>query len=166
MKGSVKTIFKVINALMVVIVYITTIALCGRIIDTKNLFSLYNIVLLIFFVVISIMLNSIFTKMITTALKKIEKNMRMVANGKVNEPRHLDEYGNFYEIKDFIDAYKDMFKIIQKNSFDLTGQQSKTEIILEHMADGVVAFNITKQVIHINKSALRLLGIDENYDTF
>lgn len=166
MKSSIKSIFKIINILMVVIVYITTIALCGRFIDNKNIFSLYNILILLVFVVLTLILNTVAIKMITTPLKKIEKNMRTVANGKINEPRHLDEYGKLVEIKELTDAYLDMFQIIKKNSFDLTGQQSKTEIILEHMADGVVAFNITRQVIHINKSALRLLGIDNRYDTF
>ena len=166
MKGSIKTNFKIINILMVVIVYITTIALYGKVIDKQNIFSLKNLLILLVFVSISFIINSILVKMVTLPLKKIEKNMRLVANGKISEPKRLEEYAKLKEIDDFIDAYMSMFEIIQKNSFDLTGQQSKTEIILEHMADGVVAFNVTKQVIHINKSALRLLALDSNDDTF
>lgn len=166
MKGSIKTNFRIINILMVVIVYITTIALCGKVIDTENIFSIKNILILLAFIIISFIINSILVKMVTFPLKKIEKNMRLVANGKVSEPRHLEDYGKLKELKDFTDAYMSMFKMIQKNSFDLTGQQSKTEIILEHMADGVVAFNISRQVIHINKSALRLLSLSSTDDTF
>lgn len=166
MKGSIKTNFKIINILMVVIVYITTIALYGKVIDKENIFSINNLLILLVFVIISFVINSILVKMITLPLKKIEKNMRLVANGKVSEPRRLEEYAKLKELDDFIDAYMSMFEIIQKNSFDLTGQQSKTEIILEHMADGVVAFNVSRQVIHINKSALRLLSLSSNDDTF
>ncbi len=166
MKGSIKANFRIVNILMVVIVYITTIALYGKVIDTNNIFSIKNIILLLIFIFISFVLNSILIKMITFPLKRIEKNMRMVSNGKVNEPKHIEEYGKLKEIRDFVDAYMSMFEVIQKNSFDLTGQQSKTEIILEHMADGVVAFNVSHQVIHINKSALRLLALDSTYDTF
>lgn len=166
MKGSINLNIKLINIVLVVIVYITTILLCGKVIDVNNLFSLKNILILIGFIIITLILNSITIKMITLPLKKIEKNMRLVASGKVSEPRHLDEYGNLKEIKDFTNAYMDMFQIIQKNSFDLTGQQSKTEIILEHMADGVVAFNVSRQVIHINKSAMRLLALSSTDDTF
>ena len=84
MKSSIKSIFKLINILMVVIVYITTIALCGRFIDTKNILSLNNILVLGVFVILSLVLNTFATKMITTPLKKIEKNMRIVASGKIN----------------------------------------------------------------------------------
>lgn len=166
MKGSINLNIKIINAVLVVIVYITTILLCGKVIDTNNLFSIKNFLLLLAFILITIILNSIVIKLITLPLKKIEKSMRLVADGKINEPRHLDEYAKLKEIRDFIDAYMDMFQIIKKNSFDLTGQQSKTEIILEHMADGVVAFNISRQVIHINKSAMRLLDLSSTDDTF
>lgn len=166
MKGSINLNIKLINIVLVVIVYITTILLCGKVIDVNNLFSLKNVLILIGFIIITLILNSITIKMITLPLKKIEKNMRLVASGKVSEPRHLDEYGDLKEIKDFTNAYMDMFQIIQKNSFDLTGQQSKTEIILEHMADGVVAFNVSRQVIHINKSAMRLLALSSTDDTF
>ena len=166
MKGSINLNIKLINIVLVVIVYITTILLCGKVIDVNNLFSLKNVLILMGFIIITLILNSITIKMITLPLKKIEKNMRLVASGKVSEPRHLDEYGNLKEIKDFTNAYMDMFQIIQKNSFDLTGQQSKTEIILEHMADGVVAFNVSRQVIHINKSAMRLLALSSTDDTF
>ena len=166
MKGSINLNIKIINAVLVVIVYITTILLCGKVIDINNLFSIKNFLLLLAFILITIILNSIVIKLITLPLKKIEKSMRLVADGKVNEPRHLDEYAKLKEIRDFIDAYMDMFQIIKKNSFDLTGQQSKTEIILEHMADGVVAFNISRQVIHINKSAMRLLDLSSTDDTF
>ena len=166
MKGSINLNIKIINAVLVVIVYITTILLCGKVIDINNLFSIKNFLLLLAFILITIILNSIVIKLITLPLKKIEKSMRLVADGKINEPRHLDEYAKLKEIRDFIDAYMDMFQIIKKNSFDLTGQQSKTEIILEHMADGVVAFNISRQVIHINKSAMRLLDLSSTDDTF
>ena len=166
MKGSIKTNVIIINILMVVIVYITTIALCGGIIDTESIFSLKNILILIILISISFIINSVIVKMIIFPLKKIEKNMRLVANGKISEPRHIEDYGKLKELSDFTDAYMNMFQIIQKNSFDLTGQQSKTEIILEHMADGVVAFNISRQVIHINKSTLRLLLLSSTDDTF
>ena len=34
------------------------------------------------------------------------------------------------------------------------------------MADGVIAFSTTQQVVHVNKSAMRLLGISLEDDTF
>ena len=104
MKGSIKTNFKIINILMVVIVYITTIALYGKVIDKQNIFSLKNLLILLVFVSISFIINSILVKMVTLPLKKIEKNMRLVANGKISEPKRLEEYAKLKEIDDFIDA--------------------------------------------------------------
>lgn len=166
MKGSIKSNFTIINGLMVVIFYITTIALCGKFLDFENLISFKNISLLLLFIVISFVVNAILSNMITEPLKKIEKNMKQVASGKLSEPRHLQEYGRLKDLEEFTNSYLDMFQIIKKNSFDLTGQQSKTEIILEHIADGVIAFNVLKQVIHINKSAMRLLGLNSVEYTF
>lgn len=51
--------------------------------------------------------------------------MRLVASGKVSEPRHLDEYGNLKEIKDFTNAYMDMFQIIQKIALILQDNKVK-----------------------------------------
>ena len=166
MKGSIKSNFIIINGLMVVIFYITTITLCGKFLDFEELISLKNIIILILFIIISSLVNGILSNMVINPLKKIEKNMKQVASGKLSEPRHIQKYGKFKELEEFANSYMDMFQIIKKNSFDLTGQQSKTEIILEHIADGVIAFNVLKQVIHINKSAMRLLGLNSVEYTF
>lgn len=166
MKGSIKLNFIIINGLMVVIFYITTIALCGKFLDFENLISFKNISAIILFMLISFVVNTILSNMITEPLKKIEKNMKQVASGKLSEPRHIQEYGKLKDLEEFTNSYLDMFQTIKKNSFDLTGQQSKTEIILEHIADGVIAFNVLKQVIHINKSAMRLLGLNSVEYTF
>ena len=47
MKGSINLNIKLINIVLVVIVYITTILLCGKVIDVNNLFSLKNVLILI-----------------------------------------------------------------------------------------------------------------------
>lgn len=166
MKKSIKKCIIIVNLVMVVILYITTIALFSSNVDLKTFFSLKSIIMLFVFAIASFVVNSIISNYITLPLKKLEKNMNIVASGKIQEPKHLDEYIKFNEIDELIQSYMKMMELIKKNSFDLNGQQSKTEIILEHMADGVVAFNISKQVIHINKSALRLLSLSSTDYTF
>ena len=108
----------------------------------------------------------IISRLISYPLKRIEKNMRLVASGKIIDSNHLNLDSNMVEVSDTIDAFKLMMNLIRKNNFDLNGQQSKTEIILEHMTDGVLAFSVTKQMIHMNKSAQRLLNLDLSDDTF
>ena len=70
MKGSINLNIKLINIVLVVIVYITTILLCGKVIDVNNLFSLKNVLILMGFIIITLILNSITIKMITLPLKK------------------------------------------------------------------------------------------------
>ncbi|MEG0737116.1 MAG: ATP-binding protein [Longicatena sp.] len=166
MKGSIKNNITLLCVIMVVIVYITTIILSANVIDVTHLFSLTNIMILLIFVLLSMIVGLLLSRSITFPLKKVEKGMKSVADGKFLENKHLKEYAKFTEIEQVIEAYTMMMELIKKNSFDLNSQQSKTEIILEHMADGVVAFSIKKQVVHMNKSAMRLLGITSLDDTF
>lgn len=166
MKNSIKQIIICLSLAIVVIVYITTIMLSRSIIDVNNIFNIYNIAILFILLLIAMIPAAIIARMITYPLKKIEKNMRVVAAGKVIDIKHLKGYEKIVEINNTVEAFRSMMEVINKNNFDLNGQQSKTEIILEHMTDGVVAFSVTKQVVHMNKSAQRLLGIDLSDDTF
>lgn len=166
MKMSIKTCMILGFVSVVVIVFITTLLLSSQVLDTKNIFSVSNILVLCIFIVFSLILALIISRLITFPLKKIEKSMRTVAGGKIVDVKHLKNINKFSEIEETIDSYNGMMEMIKKNNFDLNSQQSKTEIILEHMADGVIAFSITRQVVHMNKSAQRLLKIDNSYDTF
>ncbi len=166
MKKSIKNSIRFLNMIMVVIVFITTIILCGKFIDTTNIFALNNIIILVIFLLLSFIFSTLLANVITYPLKKMEKGMRNVSEGKITDTKYLKEYSSLSEIKDVISSYTLMMELIKKNNFDLNSQQSKTEIILEHMADGVIAFSITRQVVHMNKSAMRLLAITKAEDTF
>lgn len=166
MKNSIKRSISILCISMVVIVYIATILLSNGILESNNIFASSNIIFLVIMIILAYVLSNVISKMITFPLKKIEKGMRSIAEGKVPDTKHLKEYGNLREIDDTIDAYVIMMELIKKNNFDLNSQQSKTEIILEHMADGVVAFSISRQVVHMNKAAMRLLNITSSYDSF
>lgn len=166
MKKSIRTSITSLCIGIVVIVYITTLILSRVFLDNTNLLNLNNIIMLCIFLLIAIVPAIFISRFITYPLKKIEKSMKTVANGKIVDTKHLEDYTKYSEMKDTIYAYNLMMELIKKNNFDLNSQQSKTDIILEHMADGVVAFSITCQVVHMNKSAMRLLQIDSSYDTF
>jgi two-component system sensor histidine kinase VicK len=166
MKNSIKKSIIILTEVTVVIVYITTLMLFNNFQNVKEIFYLPNIIFLLVLMVIFLIPAYIISRSICYPLKKIERSMRVVANGKMVDTKHLKEYGKFSEINETIDAFTLMMELIRKNNFDLNSQQSKTEIILEHMADGVIAFSVTKQTIHMNKSAQRLLNLDETDDTF
>lgn len=166
MKNSIKKSVILFSMSIVVIVYITTILLSNGIIDIKNIFNLKNIVTLLMMLLLFLIPALVLARLITYPLKKIEKSMKMVAGGKIIDPNHIKECSKFTEMNETLAAFRSMMELIRKNNFDLNGQQSKTEIILEHMTDGVVAFSVTGQLIHLNKSAQRLMNLDEEDDTF
>ena len=91
----------------------------------------------------------------------------MVSEGKLPDVNRIKNVEVFPEYKNLMQNYIAMLRVIKKNTFDLNSQESKTEIILEHMADGVMAFSTTKDIVHMNKAAMRLLNItrqDDNFD--
>ena len=166
MKISMKKIIRAMCIIMVVIVYITTLILSGSVIDTDNIFSKNNIIVFIIFVILAYIISAIISNKMILPLKKIEKGMKLISEGKFPDNLRMKEENEFEEYKELIDVYTSMLKVIKKNTFDLNSQESKTEIILEHMADGVIAFSTSRQVVHMNKAAMRMLNITENEDTF
>lgn len=166
MKISIKSCITFLVVCVVVIVFITTIILSESIIDVNNIFEINNIIVLGVLLIIFLIPTFIIARLITFPLKKIDKAMRTVSTGRIIETKHMNDVSKFSEIYETIESFSSMMEVIKKNNFDLNSQQSKTEIILEHMADGVVAFSITKQVVHMNKSAMLLLNITDIDDTF
>ncbi len=151
---------------MVVIVYITTIILSSSIIDTENIFSRNNIIVLVVLVLVTYIISAIVSNKVTLPLKRIEKGMKLVSEGKFPDVSRLKADRDIAEYKDLIRSYIAMLRVIKKNTFDLNSQQNKTEIILEHMADGVIAFSTERQVVHMNKAAMRMLNITDSDDSF
>ena len=166
MKISIKKIIRAMSIIMVVIVYITTILLSHSLIDTDKFFSVNNIIILVVFVLAAYIFAVIVSNKVVSPIKHIEKGMKMVSEGKLPDVNRLKNTETFPEYHDLMQNYIAMLKVIKKNTFDLNSQESKTEIILEHMADGVMAFSTTKDIVHMNKSAMRLLNITKQDDNF
>ncbi|MEG1705790.1 MAG: ATP-binding protein [Clostridia bacterium] len=167
MKDSIKRTILFILILSVFITFLVTFYLIKfNIIIIDNLFNIVNLIVLTSLCIIFLILGSIVVKMILFPLKKIEKNMKSVTEGKTVDTKHLKSYSKFKEIDEITDIYTSMIDVIKKNNFDLNSQQSKTEIILEQMADGVIAFSVMQSVVHMNKSAMSLLNISKDFDDF
>ncbi|MDF2866189.1 MAG: yycG [Clostridia bacterium] len=167
MRSSIKRTIVLLSIAIILIVYVSIFYLTKLgIILTDDFFHINNLIILLAIFVIVMTISSVISKMIIFPLRKIERNMKSVVDGKSIETKHLKGYNKFKEIDDLIDIYSTMMEVIKKNNFDLNSQKSKTEIILEQMADGVIAFSVTKDVIHINKSAINLLGISKEFDNF
>lgn len=150
-------------------VAIISVTLVLAYIYTGNLtikINVFYIIVVVIAIILALFLARIIIKNVIGPIKKIEKTMKCVSEGKLTEIRPIKEHKSSTEIEQLITTFNDMMRVIKKNHFDLNSQQSKTEIILEHMADGVIAFAVSKQVVHMNKAAMRLLNITPEYSTY
>ena len=70
------------------------------------------------------------------------------------------------EIDDLVDAFGLMNNELKENLIDATRQKKQMETILLHMQDGVIAFDIEGNIIHINPAAKVFLNYKEekNFD--
>ena len=66
------------------------------------------------------------------------------------------------EIGKLSDTFNYMASELKTNITALSDEKEKLESILRYMTDGVMAFDRNGTVLHINKAAARMLGIDEN----
>ena len=165
---SLKTSIKVMMTLLVVITFITAYCVVsytmnGKVSFEVNTPSLISIGVL---VIIALIIATDIGNKIVFPLKKVEKSMRHLTEGKNVDTKSLKSVTSPSEIVDLITVYDSMVDIVSKQNFDLNSQQSKTQIILERMDDGVIAFSLQKKVIHMNTAAKNFIGLTDQDDTY
>ena len=70
------------------------------------------------------------------------------------------------EIDELVKTFNVMTEGLKENLNEATRQKNQIETILLHMTDGIVAFNMDGDIIHINPAATRLLQISSTKDKF
>ena len=70
------------------------------------------------------------------------------------------------EITDLTDAFNYISVEMKQNLNEATRQKKQMETILLHMTDGIIAFGIDGNIIHINPAAITFLGLEKDDDTF
>lgn len=99
-------------------------------------------------------------------LRRIEKSMKNIKDGKSVDSRMLNGCTDLREINQVIDVYSEIMQGISKNNFEVTSQESKTGIILERMPDGVIAFSVQRQIIQINSAAKTFASLTPEDNTY
>ena len=122
--------------------------------------------LLIVLILVALIIASIYNKSILTPIKKLERSLKNLKDGKNVDSRQLSNSTKLVEIQSLVGEYSEVLNSILKNRFELNSQESKTAIILERMDDGVIAFSMQKQIIHINGAAKRFADLTESEDTY
>ena len=117
-------------------------------------------------IIIALLFSEYVLSSIILPLKKLEKSMRLFTEGKHIDAKALYNYARKKELIDVVSNYEVLVNAMVKNNFALNSEESKTEIILEKMDDGVVAFSIHHKVIHMNTAAKKHAFLDEADNTY
>lgn len=121
----------------------------------------------LFGIVASIILGYFLSKTITMPIGILTEKAEDFAEGKFDSNLEItsgDEIGTLME------AFNYMGSIMNATLNEIAGEKHKIEIILEHVENGIIAFNTEQKIIHINSAAKRLLNIENpeavSFDAF
>ena len=130
----------------------------------KILFS----ILAISYIIISGVAIIFISKIILNPITKLIKSAEKIADGSNVEQEFNVIDGK--KIKNDEDELSKAFNLVttslKQNLNEVTRQKKQIETILLHMTDGIIAFDMNGEIMHINPAATRLLRITENEDTF
>lgn len=125
--------------------------------QTREIIYISLVVFTGLIVILAIFMAKVIIKPITRLIKSAE----MIAKGEDIEIEYLENNKNKSEIDELAEAFSIMNTGLKENLNEVTRQKKQIETILLHMTDGIVAFDIKGNVIHINLAAKKLLSITE-----
>lgn len=114
----------------------------------------------------ALLFASIYSSKIIFPLKRVERTMKNIKEGKNVDTRILNNVTNVKELKDLTSIYSEIVSGLAKNTFEINSGESKTAVIIERMADGVIAFSMQKEIIQINSAAKLMAGITKEDNTY
>lgn len=119
-------------------------------------------------VIITVLLGFAISKSITGPINEVTKKAEKIAEGDFSQTitvKSDDEIGQLSEVFNYMQARLD------DTMSELSGEKNKLEMILKHMADGLIAVDLSGKIIHANHAAMKMMSAsaediqNENYDT-
>ena len=121
-----------------------------------------TIILISVYGLISILIGIFVAKVILDPIAKLIDSAPKIAAG---ESLGL-ENGKKTNVDDLTGAFNLMTNELRENLKEVNRQKRQIETILLHMTDGIIAFDIEGNIMHINPAATELLNLTENENTF
>ena len=116
------------------------------------------------YIVISILVSFFVTKALVSPMKKLIKSAEKIASGEKIEIEKNDNSNS--EVGDLTNAFNIMTVELKQKFNEVNRQKKQIETILLHMTDGIIAFDMEGNIIHINPAAKQLLSITDSEDNF
>ena len=124
------------------------------------------IIVTISFIIISGVIIIFSSKMIMTPISRLISSAKQLSDGEEIELKNLEKEKPKTEIDELVKTFNLMTTGLKENLNEVTRQKNQIETILLHMTDGIIAFNLSGGIIHINPAATRLLKITSKEDSF
>lgn len=112
------------------------------------------------YAVISILIGFFMAKALVFPMKKLIKSAEKMTNGEKDKANENSQNRNIRQVGNLEDAFSFMTQELQDKLNEVNRQKKQIETILIHMTDGIIAFDMDGQIIHINPAAKELLRIN------
>ncbi len=108
-------------------------------------------------IIVSLVIGYFLSKTITIPIKNMMYKAKRMAEGEFEEVLTVESND---EIGQLTKTFNHMAKEIQLHLTELRKEKNKIETILHYMTDGVIAFDMLGNLIHINSTATHILSMD------
>ena len=116
------------------------------------------------FAIITVLVGYFIHKAIVKPIDNLIENAEKIANGE--EVEFKEQNKNQTQISELSNAFNLMTNELKQNLNEVAKQKRQIETILLHMTDGIIAFDMEGNIIHINPAAIQLLNLTDEKNTF
>ncbi len=118
------------------------------------------------FAIITLLVGYFVSRSVIKPINNLIQNAEKIANGE--EVEIQDTGKKKTQVDELVNAFSLMTTELKQNLNEMGKQKKQIETILLHMTDGIIAFDMDGNIIHINPAAIQLLNLnsktDRNFD--
>mgnify|MGYP005767247597 FL=1 len=118
-------------------------------------------IFLLVFCIIMALVGFYTSRSIIAPINKLIKSAERIAKGEEIPEKEIMDNEKTNEVDELVNAFALMTKELKQNLQVVNKQKKQIETILLHMTDGIIAFDVEGNVIHINPAAKKFLGLEE-----
>ena len=116
--------------------------------------------------IITILISIFISKAIINPINKLIEDAPRIAAGENINITDKNDNKKKTEVDELTNAFEIMTNELRENLNEVNRQKKRTETILLHMTDGIIAFDMEGNITHINPAATELLGLSEEDNSF
>ncbi len=107
--------------------------------------------------VLSALMGFLMTKQVTVPLQRLTQRVERLAKGEFEPSLEKIPRG---EVGELVKAFHHMGTMMNHSLSQINAEKHKVEVILEHINNGIIAFDTEQKIVHINPAAKSLFQIE------